>query len=59
VPEMFARGEFAPLLGWLRENIHAQGSRFRPRDLVRQVTGKDLEAEYLLNYLRGKFTGAM
>lgn len=53
--EMFARGEFAPLLSWLRKNIHAQGSRYRPRDLVKAVTGKELDAGYLLNYLQQKF----
>lgn len=57
--EMFARGEFAPLLDWLRQNIHAQGSRHRPRDLVRVVTGENLKGDYLLNYLRQKFIGEM
>lgn len=55
--EMFARGEFAPLLEWLRKNIHARGSLYRPRDLVRAVTGKDLDARYLLAYLEEKFLG--
>ncbi len=55
--EMFARGEFAPLLSWLRTNIHSQGSRHRPRDLVKAVTGEELNPEYLLTYLRRKFTG--
>ncbi len=52
----FARGEFAPLLAWLREKIHARGSTFWPRDLVRQVTGEDLNPRYLLTYLEEKFT---
>jgi carboxypeptidase Taq len=55
--ERFARGDFAPLLNWLRKNIHAQGSRYRPRDLVRVVTDKELDARYLLDYLKGKFLG--
>ncbi len=49
--EHFARGEFAPLLTWLRQNIHRQGSRWRPQDLVRQVTGEELQARYLIEYL--------
>jgi carboxypeptidase Taq len=53
--ESFARGEFAPFLAWLREHIHAQGSRYRPRDLVRRVTGEDLNARYLEEYFAGKF----
>ena len=51
---MFARGEFRPLLDWLRKNIHAHGKRYQPRDLVRRVTGRDPTAEPLLRHLREK-----
>lgn len=54
----FAQGQFAPLLSWLRDKIHARGSTFWPRDLVRQVTGEDLNPHYLLAYLEDKFTAA-
>lgn len=53
--EQFSRGEFAPFLGWLRQHIHSQGSRYRPRDLVRQVTGEEREARFLVEYLSRKF----
>ena len=53
--ERFAHGEFAGFLQWLREHIHSQGSRFRPRDLVRRVTGEDLNSRYLEDYLAQKF----
>ena len=51
----FARGDFGALLGWLREKIHRQGKRHRPRELVRAVTGEDLNPQYLINYLQKKF----
>jgi carboxypeptidase Taq len=51
---MFARGEFAPLLKWLREKIHRHGRRYTAGDLVKRVTGKPLSAEPLLNHLRSK-----
>ena len=51
----FARGDFAPLLGWLREKIHSQGKRYRPRQLVQAVTGEDLNPAYLIKYLTKKF----
>jgi carboxypeptidase Taq len=53
--ERFARGEFADFLAWLREHIHSQGSRYRPRDLVRRVTGEDLNSRFLETYLTDKF----
>ncbi len=49
---MFAKGDFAPLLGWLRENIHSVGQRYRASELVQRVTGKPLSAEPLLRHLR-------
>ena len=48
----FARGDFAPLLGWLRENIHRHGQRYRAPELVQRITGKPLSAEPLLAHLR-------
>jgi len=53
--DLFRRGEFAPLLGWLREKIHSQGSRFLPQDLLGRVTGQDLNPGYFIEYLERKY----
>jgi carboxypeptidase Taq len=52
------KGNFSGLRGWLRENIHSQGSRYRPRDLVKSVTNEDLNPQYLVDYLEGKYLGS-
>ncbi len=52
--QAFAKGEFAPLLGWLREKIHSQGSRYFPGELCEQVTGKKLSPEPFFTYLEKK-----
>jgi len=46
------RGEFAALLGWLRENIHVHGRRFSAVELCERVTGKPLTHEPLIRHLR-------
>jgi carboxypeptidase Taq len=56
VTEQLRQGEFAPLLGWLREKIHSQGTRYLPRDLVKTVTGNDLDPTYFINYLEQKYS---
>ncbi len=33
----FSRGDFAGLLGWLRDRIHRHGRRFAPADLIRRA----------------------
>ncbi len=48
----FAAGEFAPLLGWLRQKIHRHGSRHEAAELIERATGKPLSADDLLAYLR-------
>jgi carboxypeptidase Taq len=53
--EQFARGEFRPLLEWLRKNIHAQGQRYSAGELARRITGQPLSHEPLMRYLRAKF----
>jgi carboxypeptidase Taq len=44
----FARGDFAPLLGWLREHVHGHGSRYPAGELIQRATGAPLgTAPYL------------
>jgi carboxypeptidase Taq len=50
----FARGEFAPLLEWLRKNIHQDGERYTAGELVERVTGQPLSHAPLMRYLREK-----
>lgn len=50
----FARGEFAPLLGWLREKVHSQGQRYPAPQLAKAATGKELSHRPLLEHLRRK-----
>ena len=48
-------GDFAPLLGWLRENVHAHGARYLPDELLVRATGSDLDAGPYLRYLERKY----
>ena len=57
-PEITAeigRGQFATLLGWLRDNIYTHGSKFTSAELVQRVTGSPLTIAPYLRYLRGKY----
>jgi carboxypeptidase Taq len=46
--------EHEALLPWLRKNIHSYGKKFRARDLVRHVTGRDLTAQPMMDHLKRK-----
>ena len=51
-------GDFAPVRDWLRENVHRHGRKLYPRELLRRVTGEDLQVEPFLTYLRAKLQDA-
>jgi carboxypeptidase Taq len=53
--EEIGRGEFATLLGWLREHVHVHGRKFFPQDLLERATGSRLTPEPYLRYLWEKF----
>lgn len=48
-------GEFAPLLGWLRTNVHQHGRKFTPNELLERATGRPLTAAPWIAYVRQKF----
>ncbi len=50
----FRKGIYAPLLDWLRTNIHSHGKRHKSADLTRIVTGKALSSDALMRYLEKK-----
>ena len=51
----FGAGQFAPLLGWLRKNVHRHGRKFTPNELLERATGKPLTAAPWITYVRQKF----
>ena len=50
-----AGGDFAPLLSWLRENVHCHGKRYCTPDLIQRVTGKALGPDDLVRYLKERY----
>ncbi len=50
------KGDFDPILQWLRANIHQYGSLYWPKELVKKVTGKPLDLKYFLGYIKEKYS---
>jgi len=51
----YKKGEFSNLLSYLKENIHQYGSIYRANDLIKRITGEDLNSDYFLKYIEEKF----
>jgi len=51
------RGDFSPLLSWLRTELHQHGRKFEPNELVNRITGSAVDSEPYLRYLERKYLG--
>ena len=54
--EQVRRGDLSQIRDWLRQNIHQYGKLRTPEEIVKQATGEDLDAKYLIAYLKDKFS---
>ena len=52
--EMWAEGNFSPLLDWMRTNVHSRGSISTPAELIKEATGESPSPQPFIDYLRNK-----
>jgi carboxypeptidase Taq len=58
IPQALGRGDFAPLVGWLREQVHAQASLSDGESLIERATGRPLDPEIFKAHLRVRYLDA-
>ncbi|WP_191565346.1 carboxypeptidase M32 [Metabacillus idriensis] len=54
--ELVETGEFATIKNWLTENIHRYGKMKQPLEILHDVTGEGLNAQYLIDHLETKYS---
>ena len=52
---MIASGNMKVLREWLKENIHKYGSTEDTKDILKRVTGEDLNPSYFIEYIKSKY----
>ncbi|MGE5506850.1 MAG: carboxypeptidase M32 [Actinomycetota bacterium] len=57
IPAGIATGNFAPLLAWLRANVHGKASSLSTSDLLVQATGRPLDAGVFKAHLERRYLG--
>ncbi len=54
--ELVRTGDFAVIKSWLNEKIHQYGQVVEPVDLMKRVTGEEINSKYLVEYFNEKYT---
>ncbi|MDA0241336.1 MAG: carboxypeptidase M32, partial [Proteobacteria bacterium] len=57
IPEALSAGNFAPLMEWLRVNVHGKGSCYETPELIEKATGQPLDPEIFKRHLRTRYLG--
>ena len=50
------KGNMKPLTEWLREKIYKHGRLLTTEEIIKQVTGEPLNAKYLVEYIKEKYS---
>ncbi|WP_019639705.1 carboxypeptidase M32 [Paenibacillus fonticola] len=53
--QWITEGNFVPIKEWLTENIYKYGKSQKPAEIIKRVTGEDLNPDYLADYLEQKY----
>lgn len=54
--ELLENGELLPIKDWLTDKIHKHGGMKKPLEILQDVTGEGLNAQYLVDYLEQKYS---
>lgn len=56
VEKILELGEMEKIKNWLHEKIHRYGKMKTPRELIKDITGEDLNPRYYIDYLKDKYS---
>lgn len=57
IPSEIEEGNCGTLLAWLRDHVHRHGSRYTFAELVKEITGGEVQVKPFMKYLSEKFRG--
>ena len=54
--QQITEGNFNSVKQWLVKNVHQYGNLYDPADLMKIITGEEINTEHYLNYLNEKYS---
>ncbi len=57
-PSLILSGNFTPIFGWLKENIHSKGSLYLANELLHEATGEYLNPQYFIDHVINRYDSA-
>ena len=53
--EEVKNGNLTEVTKWLNEKVHVHGAIYTPEELIKRITGEELNSKYFIAYLKNKY----
>jgi carboxypeptidase Taq len=54
--QQIIKGNFHDIKQWMAKNVHSYGDLYDPADLLKKITGEEINPKHYINYLDAKFS---
>jgi len=54
--ELLTKGDFHTIKQWLTQNVYSYGNLYDPMDLLKKITGEQINVKHYINYLNLKYS---
>jgi carboxypeptidase Taq len=55
--ELLTKGDFHSIKQWLIKNVYSYGNLYDPRELLKRITGEEINVKHFISYLNTKYSG--
>lgn len=55
IETLFEQKNYEPIHQWLCEKIHSKGQVYTTKELIKKATGKDLSAQFFIDYAKNRY----
>lgn len=56
IEQLLLNGKISKITEWLHNKIHKYGKSKTPQELIKQISGEDLNSKYYIDYLKEKYS---
>ncbi len=54
--DLIKRGDLKPIIDWLIEKVHKPSNLYDPPELMKRISGEEINPKYFIDYLEDKFS---
>ncbi len=54
--DLIKKGDLTPIINWMTEKVHKPSNLYDPPDLIKRISGEEINVKYFIQYLEEKYS---